>query len=249
MSTANGGLDSTNLKATFKVQPEHVQVEQVVIGKQESTRQRIDCFADAFAKAGASANYSSTTSKISDPSLSVGSKWLAVAGRGLRYYQPYDCTLALWQWSMFFHPARLSALLQDSGTIYRDVIKSIEQEVGIGLAVKLDGTILDHTRRQVPVQWVARDKTSTGGNHKGFLVSAYGGRTAQWWDMSHLATSVTRGYHDIQVVIYMERFSRDEATITYTPVRNGESLTDAATIRLMGRCAFGVGNVRVLSIL
>ena len=245
MSTANGGLDSNNLKSSFRVQPEHVQVEQVVIGRQETMTQRVDCFGDAFAR-GAPGNYSMNTSNVANATTE---KWVAVPGCGIRYYQPYDCTLALWQWSVFFHPARVS--VTQLTTSDEEEFEDIREELDIGLAIKLDGTILDHTRRQVPVQWVARDKayTGSGSPHLGFLVSTYGGRTAQWWDMSHLATTVSSGYHDIQLVIYMERFSRDKTTITYTPVRNGESLEDAASIRMFARCSFGVRNARVLSIL
>ena len=238
MSTANGGLSldysdsDVNTHTSFLLQPEHVQTEQVSSGEQEGTKERIDCFADAFAKG---------SSSDSDNATAGAAYWQPVPGCGLRFYQPYSASLCLWQWSVYFLPARVSMVTQTGGA---DVFDRIKEVAEVNLCMQIDGTIVDHTRRQTPVSHVARDPE----HHKGFFASAYGGRTARCWDMCHQSTLAV-GWHDMQLMINMESLSRDNISTEYALIRNGEAMDPAATIQLINRCTFGVRNARVLVVL
>jgi hypothetical protein len=146
MSTANGGLNlnyveaDANTHTSFLLQPEHVQTEQVSSGEQEGTKERIDCFADAFAKG---------SSSDSDYATAGAAYWLPVPGCGLRFYQSYAATLCFWQWSMYFLPARLSIISQSNGDDAE--FATLKEVAEINLCMQIDGTIVDHTRRQTPV--------------------------------------------------------------------------------------------------
>lgn len=238
MSTTNGGLSldysdaDANTHTSFLLQPEHVQTEQVSSGEQEGTKERVDCFADAFAKGSSSgSNYGTADVEY----------WQPVPGCGLRFYQSYSASLCFWQWSVYFLPARVSVVTQTAGA---DEFDSLKEVAEVNLCMQIDGTIVDHTRRQTPVARVARDRDT----HKGFLASAYGGRTARCWDMCHQSTLAV-GWHDMQLMVNMESLSRNNISIQYAVIRNGEAMDPEATIQLIDRCTFGVRNARVLVVL
>lgn len=235
MSTANGGLDTANLRSTFQVQPEHVQTEQVTITRSEGTRTRIDCFADVFSKSEGAAARS-----VDDATLPF---WSAVPGFGIRFYQPYDASTVLWQWSMYLLPMRITILDQDDVGTHSAI--GVKENSEIGIAALLDGSLLKHTRRLTKVKLIARDPKE----HKGFESGAYGGRTADWWDMHHLAQNVSRGWHDLQLMVYMERFQNHNSYQIYTPYRNGKAYSNFGKIRLSGLITFGIRNARVLTLL
>jgi hypothetical protein len=208
--------------------------------------------------------------------------WVPVPGCALRFWQPYDATVAVWQWSMFFHPARMKMLRQytdedgaaDNPYTTANVADNncwydMKDACGLGLAVMIDGVMVDHTRRQTQVESAVRDNNTSLTNYKGFASRAYGGRTAQWWDMHHMsaptyssddgsvsAPGLAKGWHDIQLVVYMERFLRTSASQEYTPIRNGVPMTawndsgeESIRIKLLARCTFGIRNARVLTLL
>ena len=235
MSTANGGLTSGNLVSTFQVRPEHIQTEQVAITRSEGTRTRVACFADAFAKGEGAAARS-----VTDATLEF---WSTIPGFGIRFYQPYDASAAMWQWSMYLLPLRITVLDQTGAA--EDEAVGVKEGCEIGIAALLDGVLLPHTRRLTKSKLVARDPVV----HKGFFAHTYGGRTADWWDMHHLATNITRGWHDLQLMVYMERFQSHNSYQEYTPYRNGEAIDDGAKIRLSGLITFGIRNTRVLTLL
>ena len=67
---------------------------------------------------------------------------------------------------------------------------------------------------------------------------------------------LAKGWHDIQLVVYMERFLRTSASQEYTPIRNGVPMTawndsgeESIRIKLLARCTFGIRNARVLTLL
>jgi hypothetical protein len=251
MSTVNGGLDAINLDSQFAVYPEHIQMEQQSISAQEGTRVRVDAFADAFATGQGSGEYGVLTTNtdsakgpITEPAPL--SKWFPVPGCGIRVYVPYDVSVALWQWSFFFHPARLSMVSQDS-TAASDECINLKEVCEIGLAAMLDGALVEHSRRQTKVFAVSKEAEVFGG----FLTSgsAKGGRTAEWWDMAHMETDVSAGWHDIQLMIYMERFARENYIHDLTLIRNGEYLSYESAVSLGGRATFGIRNARVLTLL
>ena len=264
MSEANGGLDSNNLNPNFKAQPEHIQPEAMVIGRQEESRVRVDCFSDLFAKAGTDST-DPVTSDTMTYAEATGDYWVAVPGCALRFWQPYDATVALWQWSMFFHPARMLMLRQyvDGEPVEEFNDRGVENSwydrkatCDMGLAVKIDGTLIEHSRRRTQVGLISRDNNSSlSASYDGFMSRAYGGRTAQWWDMQHMSTPLAAGWHDLQLVVYMERFLRTSATQTIVPIRNGVSMAadtpsgGRILAQLFARCTFGVRNARVLTLL
>ena len=247
MSTVNGGLSATNLDDKFAAHPEHIQTEQHAISDQEGMRQRVDTFAEAFAAGEGSGDYSVVKFVAGVTSPAPLSRWFPVPGCGIRFYQPFTASVVLWQWSFFFHPARLSMVNQEAGGGNENTVVDFKENCEIGLAAMVDGALVEHTRRQTKMFMVAREADV----HKGFLTSgsAAGGRTAEWWDMCHLQKNVTRGWHDLQLMIYMERFSRDNALQQYTLIRNGVAADPESNIALGGRASFGIRNARVLTLL
>lgn len=245
MSTANGGLSSDNLGTNFKAQPEHIQTEQVSIARAESARERIDCFIDGFGKGGASQTYNVANAPQE--------QWTAVPGCALRFYQPYDARVALWQWSMFFHAARVS-IMAVAGD---DTINGIKETPEMGLAMMLDGVLLDHTRRTTKNPLLGIENTASAPDPQ-FPVGYNngGGRTADYWDMCHMSEGLTRGWHDLQLVVFMERLNLENVYIKHKPIRCGIAVTtggptDAAfcVIKLGMRVTFGFRNARVLTLL
>jgi hypothetical protein len=70
---------------------------------------------------------------------------------------------------------------------------------------------------------------------------------------------LTRGWHDLQLMVYIERFTRDNGSINYQPTRNGVPMIEGVAggvgspvlIRtiLFARATFGIRNARVLTML
>ena len=117
-------------------------------------RARIDAFSDAFGAGEGSGEYS-VVNQNTDPnagpvtSPAPLSRWLPVPGCGVRVYVPYNVSVALWQWSFFFHPARLSMVSQAG--VGADAAVNLKEVCEIGLAAMLDGALVEHSRRQTKV--------------------------------------------------------------------------------------------------
>jgi hypothetical protein len=228
MSTANGELDSGNLAPTFLVQAEHVHPEQSVVMRQESMRESIDCFQQAFARspAGTYANI-----KVAPASL-----WVPIPGCAIRFYQPYAASFGLLSWSFF-----TSAYIPSVGTVSGGSFTPSTATIA-GVALMLDGTILEHTKRNLS----RVDGLDTGVSANQTLDGNGESRASKWFDQSHLIESVSKGYHSCQLVLFMDIMSARARDIHLS--RNNETIEDI-TCQIFQRVSFGIRNVKVVTFL
>ena len=232
MSEANGGLESDNLHADFKVESEHLQVEQTSLARQGSNQTSIDCFQSAFGRAPED-TYTTATA----PS----DLFVAIPGCSIRFYQPYDASCAFFSWSLFIDPYNYREFKPDSEngqsvTTVKDPLMCI--------AAKIDGTLIEHTRRKIT-------QTVWGAGNAAVASKVYANGEAkcgQWWDMTHMippAAGLSKGYHDLQICLFMEIMDSQKTVKFYRSWLNSVE----GTVRAFQRCAFGIRNAKVVTFL
>jgi len=87
MSTINGQLDAVNLgDYSFRFSQRHIMPEQAVLARMGAVRDT-------------GAVYGSTVGGLRGDETDT--KWVNLAGTSVRWYQPYDATVALLEWSVF----------------------------------------------------------------------------------------------------------------------------------------------------
>jgi len=233
MSEANGGLDGANLDAGFKVYAEHIQPGEVTQAAQEAHVETVDCWQDVFARAPAQSN---------DVATVTVDNCVPVPGCGIRFYQPYAASYALLSFSFFVSNHR-PITGTNTGSPSSEPVFSLDSSDGLlrmGVFACLDGTIIDHTRRRLP----KTNALYTTANPVILLPGTTGEKRASvWYDMCHLESSLSKGYHDLQLYLYMEEL---DASQNLT-VSRGKSVEIVA--RFYQRCSFGVRSARVLSFL
>ena len=232
MSEANGGLELDNLHPDFKVEGEHLQIEQTSLARQGSNQTSIDCFQSAFGRAPAD-----TYTVATAPS----DLFVAIPGCSIRFYQPYDASCAFFSWSLFVDPYNYREFGTD-GAGGQTVDTNTDPLMMI--AAKLDGTLLNHTRRQLT-------QTVWGGPTAGVAGKYYANgeaKCSQWWDMTHMippTEGLSKGYHDLQICLFMEIMDSQKAIKFY---RSWLSSLEG-TVRAFQRCAFGIRNAKVVTFL
>ena len=158
-----------------------------------------------------------------------------VAGCGVKVYVPYSATLALWQWSFFFSNLKSVTLDQHDEYVSGDIV----------VRAALNGTALQHTMRGLP-------ETSTHGVYAGYNNSNET-MACQYWDMSHLQTNLSAGWHDLNLTIYMQQVLDSDSAATHyqSATRKTGVFSGSTSIRhyIYNRASFGVRNARVLTIL
>jgi len=155
----------------------------------------------------------------------------------LRFYQPYDATCAHLSWSMFLNPCTLRTYNVDESPTPGPDFTSMESPL-TGLIMKFDGAPLRHTRRELPVTaWVRNTTTNPIRDGEAHC--------CQWWDMSHLITGgLSKGYHDLQVCMYMEVLSFSKTTGVLRAYENFDTIT-----KYFQRVSFGVTNAKAVTFL
>ena len=226
MSTANGELDSANLSPTFKVQSEHVHPEEATLVRQDSMRETVDCFQQAFARAPANTYNLGTV---------PATLWVPVPGCSLRFYQPYTASFGLLSWSFFVEGYIPVVGSTSTGSWVTDTLTVV------GVALMLDGTVLTHTKRNLARTDGLRTEVGVDELPDGTAEA----RAAQWFDQCHLIESVSKGYHDAQLVLFMDIIDETAADIRLT--RNNESID--VNCRIFQRASFGIRNAKVVTFL
>ena len=225
MSTANGELDSANLSPTFKVQPEHVHPEEATLMRQDSMRETIDCFQNAFARAPADTYYLHTA---------PNSVWVPVPGCSLRFYQPYAASFGLLSWSFF-----VEGYIPITGTVPATTWSTSSAPV-VGVAGFLDGSPIIHSRRNLP-----RTDALITDSDPCLVDTSAESRACLWFDQCHLIESVSKGYHDFQLMLYMDIVDATAADVQFE--RNVETLEVSS--RIFQRASFGIRNAKVVTFL
>lgn len=147
MSTANGRLSIENLASNFQVQDYHVQPEQASLARSESMLSTSTIYGNGI------------------PSQKDAADYFTLPGCSLRWYQPYDTSVSLMQWSFFI-----------SYNSWRGIYKDMEGEIHskgvstpIYLRCRLDNNVVDGSTRILgqnmfhPVSPGARDRTDQTG--------------------------------------------------------------------------------------
>jgi hypothetical protein len=123
VTVPNGNIETTNLDASFKIAPEHVQVEQACAMRKESNTETLDFMNDAFSSAD-------------------GTKyWTPIAGLSRRFYNPFLCDCAIVQWTAFFSIFRY----------FLEVPNGTNIIPAIAIVTAIDGSNALATWRNLPV--------------------------------------------------------------------------------------------------
>jgi len=210
MSTTNGGLDTSNLGANFRIHSEHIMPQTALRTSNEFSLEPIDCFEDAF---GANTSAGSFSFATAPKRL-----WVPVPGCGLRFYLTSAATCIL-RMGVFCHPFKVAYRVDsdpDVTTVY-----------DMAIALKLDGELLLETKRPLPP--TARYKTAATVAKKGYIQDVpstldYSERpTAAWYDF-HSMETLQAGVHDLQLCLYVENveITREKNTTGYDQF-NGNS--------------------------
>lgn len=116
----------------------------------------------------------------------VDTNYIAVAGLCQRVYIPFDISALVWEWSFFIAAFRPAVAIGDVNTRY-----------ALDLRVFIDGVEYTSMRRAAPIS----AKCTVGANALFDSEQV----CANWYDFALLQESVTKGYHDIAVKLFMER--------------------------------------------
>lgn len=244
MSEANGGIGTTNLHSTFQVSDEHVWPREVCRGQQEFLVDTVDYFSDAF-------------SDISENSSAFSAgDFRPIIGGSVRIYVPYDVSLALWEWSFFFSPFKIFTEADMAALRSRNFDMSIK--------ARLDGSALQHTQRAIP-QSVLLGISGSSGNRKvedrpataateTFETTRREPAVSMQWDMNHMETNVSAGWHSLDLMIYMspviDRSLDENEGILIAKVKRKVGQKSATfNHKFYQRLTFGIRNARVLTIL
>ena len=217
MSTANGGLlADSNMASSFAFNAEHVMPGEVFRGHQEYLYESSDYFGDV------------------NSTVTVGDKYINVAGCSLRVYFPYDVSMALWQCSVFV--SAYIPTIDEYGT-------GVRVEPQMLMQVALDGTRIDHTKRRLPRSAYVFDGVGYTKLYEAFMACPF--------DFSHMfsagdgsSSSRQAGWHDLQFKLSLENFSDQYETTSPVP-----GTFDDIEQFIFPRVSIGIRNARVLTIL
>jgi hypothetical protein len=247
MSTANGFLTTDNLVSGFTVRKHHVMHEETAIARMESMIPTSTTYADGVAEEDARDN--------SDD------QWFTLPGCSLRWYQPYDASVAVANWSFFTSHNRWKGLFTD-----RDG-DGHTATPGLRLRCVVDGTVIAVSRRQMtrnhvhPVSpgssispgrdlFTGKDGGSEPGGNPGFVDSE--AHSALHWDQHYVDTSSLplKGYHEISV---QARMTLDVADTVKTKAAGSTTYGDKFQVvgffKLFNHISLGIRNARVLTLL
>ena len=208
----------------------------------------VDYFSDAF-------------SDVSEASTTQSAgTYRPVTGCSARIYVPYDVSVALWEWSFFFSPFRIFT--------ESDEIALRGRSFDMSIRARLDGTALGHTRRAVPHSVLLgitkgpgkrkvkdRPETSSVTTTHTFESLRREPALSMQWDMNHMATNVSAGWHSLDLTLYMSPVidasgDENEGILTAEVDRKvGARKTAEFDHKFYQRLSFGIRNARVLTIL
>jgi len=181
MSEPNGGLEQANLDAAFDVRDEHVMSEEAVTARAESLTVPMDVFNNAFAQR-----------EEDDPTF------VPVGGLCQRVYIPYDVSAVVWQWSFFVAVWRPFLVSSVEDTLFGADVPQV------AVRVYIDGVEYPAFRRPFPVSADLAIQDNPVAGSAGAAIN-YENVTSLWYDLSKLQQSVSAGYHELTVRVFMPR--------------------------------------------
>ena len=252
MSGANGYLTADNLDDNFRLSKELVMLEQAALSREESMLDTTTIYADGVANIGS------------------GDQYVTLPGCSVRWYQPYDASYAIIQWSLFTSFNCWRGMYRDRAGYF--------SLTGVNAPIKLrcvlDGTAQEETTRHLganmfhPISPGETDNKSVSGPGTDFYVDRatyltqfgpqIGGNpsyvypeahSAQHFDM-HIAGAVSKGYHEISVECAMSLPDGSSVYVQNAGTWRRQSLFKGrGFFNLTGKVSLGVRNARVLALL
>jgi hypothetical protein len=254
MSMANGRLTTPNLGDNFKVRAEHVQREQAALAAVASMSDTSTIYAN-----GVSGSQKKSETESFEDSFFV------IPGCSFRWYQPYDTTISLLQWSFF-------ASFNCWRGVYTD-IASTAYRGGVNGPIKfrcvLNDSVIDASDRVLgqnmfhPVSPAAAplsdiegpgfdsyedgsaNKPLRGGNPRYVQTEAHSG---VHFDFHH-ATSISKGYNEISVECAMLLPRSEAVYVQNVGAYNRGKFKMRGYFNLTGKLSVGIRNARVLNLL
>ena len=254
MSTANGRLTTDNLKDGFSVTAHHIMPEQVAVSRSDFMTSTSTIYASGVGH--------------SDSIDEDDFEYFTLPGTSMRWYQPYDATWAIMQWSLFASFNCWRGKYKDAeGTIQR-----YGSNTPIALRCVVDGTPISGTDRWLgqnmfhpvsPGHEATNDMIGPGQD----LYGGYAGRAAAHpypggnpkyvfgeahsavhFDMHHGA-ALTKGYHEISVQCAMQLMPGASVYVQNIGTERRSPFRGRGYFNLTGKISLGVRNARVLALL
>lgn len=229
MSEPNGGLDKVNLVGGFTLRDEHVMSEEGVFTRQDSSTFAFDLYNNVF-------GHREDAEKT----------YVTLGGLSHRLYIPFDVSAVVWQWSFFLAPWRPYI------TQTFDQVTGTQSIPDLYLRVFVDGVDKTPFFRAVAVSADVQIQPSAYGGTAGGKVN-YEDVAAMWYDISKLETSVTKGFHELSVRVYMPRIhhedSDDESLVAANETTWGNPDGDSSTTiyaTLHDRITLGTRSIRAI---
>lgn len=239
-SELNGNVDATNLRAgsSGQIEEQHIQAGETHRTIQASGLETLDYWDAAFGQP----DRVTTTSQSPSGEVVDDSSYMPISGVSARIFVPYDCSMMLWQWSFYATVGRAFAIETDSaGT------QHVAEAPVITHKAFLDGTALEHTYRQFPRTYFL--KKFVAGGDDNYDVMTTEGDNSRHWDMSHLATNVKAGWHEISARLYMAENRGSAYNLRIPTGGSGEDDPSSQAYFISNRITFGIRNARCMAIL
>jgi hypothetical protein len=177
-------------------------------------------------------------------------QYVAIGGLSERVYVPFDIAYGLWQWSFYMAPWR--------PFIYRLATEDAAIP-DMALRVYIDGVELPAFRRYMSVS--AETEAQNFGSVPGSIAGPNHEQvTPLWFDISKLATNVSKGFHELTVKLWLprvvfdlgsgepEELTLDASLSVFAAVVDGNTASsDVVDATLYTRVSFGTRSVRFLA--
>lgn len=241
LSEANGGLDTDNYDIESLPLAEHVFPEALARTWQDFTRLSFQVFGDAI---GGTENTQADVLADTD-------RWMKGIPCGrLRIQVAETAAVLLWNINAFVSPQRVFEIISDGDE--QDPAYTTSTYLCF-LAIHIDGVLIEDSVQPVP--FGARHYRTAVGTID-YTYYDYAARSAQKMDWHVLQTSVSAGYHDIELRIYIEDPIRTKTTPIPSVTSARKVLTVAGTdtenitkqVHLCQAVVFGAAGARALAL-
>jgi hypothetical protein len=241
MSTANGYLTTENLVSGFSVRKHHVMQEQAALARMESMSPTNTIYADGVAEDAAT--------------VPTKDQWFNLPGCSLRWYQPYDASVLIANWSFFTSHNRWTGIFKDKNDDTRTITP------GVRLRCVIDGNEIFATSRRMaenhfhPISPGAASKPGVGEDGEGEGNPAFvdtEAHSALYWDMHYSSKTdgATAGYHEIAVQCRMSIDAADTVKLKSAgSTAFGDKFEVIGYFKLFNHISLGIRNARVLTLL
>jgi hypothetical protein len=259
MSMANGRLTTPNLNDNFRVRAEHIQKEQAMLSRVESMLDTSTVYGTGIAN----------NTVTAENETFANERFVTVPGCSLRWYQPYDTTASILQWSFFFS-------YNNWRGVYRDLFGTKHYQ-GVNTTMKIrcvvNGSVVPASERVFgqnmfhPVSPAAattpndspgldlissvddggegKKSPDRGGNPRYVQTEAH---SAHYIDLHHM-TALSKGYNEISIQCATLLPQGEAVYVQNVGAFRRGKFKMRGFFNLVGKLSFGIRNARVLNFL